>query len=294
VIRGGAGGAQARDDPRQVCDPHVEDHRVIGSRERIPVERLVVECVACRKSDALRKPAVGERHTGARRRAKRRGDARHDEVGDVVRREHLDLFAAAAKYERIAALQAGDAQSGARVVNHELVNARLRVRWIARLLADENALRIAARKCEHRIRHQSIVEDDVGLLQQLQRAQCEQIRIAGAGADEINLTHLSARTGAAELRCECLVGARLIAGEHLRAYGAANNALPERPAAGGREGKLHRRATLAHEARERTELRRQQCFDLRAHAPHQHRRASAGADRHDDRRAIDDGREDEA
>ena len=41
-------------------------------------------------------------------------------------------------------------------------------------------------------------------------------------------------------------------------------------------------------------LRRQQRLDLLAHLPREHRRAPAGADRDDDRRAIDDRREDEA
>ena len=75
-------------------------------------------------------------------------------IRDSVRGEHLDLFTAAAKYEGVTALQPGDAQARARMVQHELVDARLGVVRIAGLLADENALRIAARKPEHRIRHQ--------------------------------------------------------------------------------------------------------------------------------------------
>ncbi len=56
-----------------------------------------------------------------------------------------------------------------------------------RFLADEDALRVAARAIEHGIRNESIVKNDVGLLKQLNCAKREQIRIAGAGTDQIHL-----------------------------------------------------------------------------------------------------------
>ena len=51
---------------------------------------------------------------------------------------------------------------------------------LAGFLADEDAFGIAARPLQHPGADQAVVEDDVGLLQQLQRAQREQVRIARA------------------------------------------------------------------------------------------------------------------
>ena len=58
---------------------------------------------------------------------------------------------------------------------------------LAGLLADEDALRVAPRALEHRLAHQAVIEDHVRLLQQLQRPQGQQIRVAGAGADQVHL-----------------------------------------------------------------------------------------------------------
>ncbi len=102
--------------------------------------------------------------------------------------QRFDLFATAAEDERVTALEARNAQSPLRVLHEQLVNASLRgVMIAARFLADEHALRIAARAIEHGVGHESIVKNDVGLLEQLNRTQREQVRIARARADQINL-----------------------------------------------------------------------------------------------------------
>ena len=69
-------------------------------------------------------------------------------------------------------------------------------RVIADLLADENALGVAPRALQHRLAHQPVIENDVGLLQQLQRAQCQQVRVAGTGADQIDLAQCRCARGA--------------------------------------------------------------------------------------------------
>ena len=58
---------------------------------------------------------------------------------------------------------------------------------LAGLLADEDPLGVAPRALEHRLADQPVVENHVRLLQQLQRAQGEQVRIAGPGADQVDL-----------------------------------------------------------------------------------------------------------
>ena len=57
--------------------------------------------------------AMGERNAGTRRTAQRRGDAGHDLDGDAGCGQRLDLLAAAAEHERIAALQPHHALAGA-------------------------------------------------------------------------------------------------------------------------------------------------------------------------------------
>src|SRR5450755_4145991 len=176
-----------------MCDAHIEDNRMVGPRERVPIKRFVIKRVAGCESYAMRKLSVGQRNPCRSRRAQRRGYSGHDDVANASRRERLDLFAAAAKYERIAALQARDAQAGARIVNQKLVDARLRRLRISSLLADKDALRIAAGACQYRIRYQPIIEYDVGLLQQLHGAQREQIRVSRTRTDQVHLTERGRR-----------------------------------------------------------------------------------------------------
>ena len=55
---------------------------------------------------------------------------------------------------------------------------------LAAALADEHALGVAPHAVEHRVGDELVVEHDVGVLQHLQRAQRQQVGIAGAGADQ--------------------------------------------------------------------------------------------------------------
>ena len=132
------------------------------------------------------------------------------------------------------------------------------------LLADKDAARIAARAIEHRLAHQAVIEDDVRLLQQLQRPQRQQVRIAGPGADQIHLTERSSplrRRGRGELR-----GAQL-ASHSLRGGGSSprSTSLATGPRtmrsqkarrAALRQCALHGLSLAAHEARQRTQARR--------------------------------------
>ena len=99
-------------------------------------------------------------------------------------REELEFLAAAPEDERIAALEPHDTATEARMLEHELVDALLRRGMTARLLADADARGIAARECEHLLRHEAVVQDDVRLLQRAQRIQRQQARISGPGTDQ--------------------------------------------------------------------------------------------------------------
>src|SRR5579863_9891782 len=151
-----------------------------------------------------------ERNAGTGGRSERRSDPRHDEAGDALRGEHLELLPSAAEHKGIAALQARDTLARPCQLDQQLVDARLMC-VLARLLTDKNPLRIAARSLEYGIRHQAVVEDDVGLLQQLQRPQRQQVRVTRAGSDQVYLAEgtaadclRDAKLRVQELACEGL------------------------------------------------------------------------------------------
>src|SRR6185437_15141339 len=119
---------------------------------------------------------------------------RHHEIWDAMTRELLGLLAATPEDERVAAFEARHLEALAREADHELVDVFLRRMSCASsmMLADEDAARLAPGALEHRGRNQPVVEHDIRLLQQLQRAQREEVGVAGTGADEIHLTERTA------------------------------------------------------------------------------------------------------
>ena len=66
---------------------------------------------------------------------------------------------------------------------------------LADAAADRNARRVAAGAIENFRRDQFVVENDVGILQRAQRLDGEQIRIAGAGADQCDRALTAGRRG---------------------------------------------------------------------------------------------------
>ncbi len=243
---------------------------------------------------------MGERQRGARRRGKCRGHSRHDGAGNVVGGEHLELLAATAEHEGISALQPRDALPGERMAQQELMDALL-LAGHARALADEDSLGVAPCTVEHFRTHQAIVEDHIRLLEQLQRAQGEEIRVPGSGADQEHLTEraLTVRAPAAhQLRAAQLPivgshGSPLIPGNDAARDRATDDALPEAPACGRGQGVFHAASPSAHEARQHTEARRKKCLDLCAYAAGQNRSATCRAHRDQDGGAVDDRRKDE-
>ena len=71
------------------------------------------------------------------------------------------------------------------------VNLILRGVVVARLLADFDAGRIAARELKYSVADQAVVQDDVGFVEQAQRAQRQQPRIAGTRADQRHRSAMS-------------------------------------------------------------------------------------------------------
>jgi hypothetical protein len=96
-------------------------------------------------------------------------DAWHDHHRNAGGAQMLELFAAASEHERIAALEPHHALAGARRLHQAAVDLLLADAALPATLADEHALGLAARPVEHVLGHQLVVEDDVGILQRMQR-----------------------------------------------------------------------------------------------------------------------------
>src|SRR5665213_284947 len=98
-------------------DTHIEDDRMIGPCEAVPVKRIFIECVAGGKRYAVRKLAVCQRKPRGGRGAECCGDAGHDHIADARSRERFDFLSTAAKDEWVPALQARHAQARTRMLD---------------------------------------------------------------------------------------------------------------------------------------------------------------------------------
>ena len=114
--------------------------------------------------------------------------------------QEIDLLAAAAEHERIAALEAHDVFAALRMLDEQLVDLFLRGAAAADELADVETRGIAAREIEHFGGHEAVVHDDIRLLQRAQTLQRHEAGIARAGADQHDV---SVRNGIAASRAPC-------------------------------------------------------------------------------------------
>ena len=234
---------------------------------------------------------MGEREAGIGRAAGRRGDARHHLDPHAFGHQHIELFAAAAEHERIAALEAHDVAAGFRFRHQQRVDLSLRQRVVALALADEHAAGIAPRIFQHRRIDQLVIDDDVGLAQRTGRAQGQQLRIAGACAHQRHAAGLGLRLAAIDGTDEVARRALLVARQNGGGDGSAQHLVPETAARGIlADARLDGGAEALRELRQAAEAGRQHALDRRAHALRQHRRCAVRGNRNHDVAAIDDRR----
>ena len=90
----------------QAQQPHVHDQGAPGPDQRVPVQvdAAVLE-VAGDEQAGIGVIAVGERNSGVSGNAASGGNPRYYLERDAGRGQRLDFFAAAAKYERVAAFE---------------------------------------------------------------------------------------------------------------------------------------------------------------------------------------------
>ena len=256
--------------------------------------RELLVAVAGEEAHGLRMAAVGERNAGIRARGERGGDAGNDFERHAVLAQVIDLLAAAAEHERIAALEAHDVFAALRVLDEQLVDLFLRGAAAADELADVESRGIAARELEHFGRNQPVVHDDVGFLQRAQALQRHEPGIAGSGADQ---HHVAVRNGVRILErlARELFRALVAAGAQRRGHRAGEHP-GEKSAARADIGEfaLDALAPAIGECGQRAERSVQQCLEPLADQAREHRRGAAGRHRDLHRRAIDDGGHDEA
>src|SRR5690606_34498178 len=113
--------------------------------------------------ERLRMLTMRERNACIRRATCRSGNAWNDFESDAVRCQRLELFAAPAENERVAALQAAHALALLREPDEQGVNVLLRNMRAARSFPDIDSVRVSARKVQHRVRDESVVQNDIGV-----------------------------------------------------------------------------------------------------------------------------------
>ena len=136
--------------------------------------------------------------------------------------------------EGVASLEAQHPLALSGEPDQEPVDAGLGERVIGAPLARVDLLRVPAREREHPRRDEAIVDHDVRLLHEAHRAEGEQVRVAGTGADEVDLPDGGAGGIAAFVQQRPQRGASVLESSregHLRDW-AFEDPVPERASIG--------------------------------------------------------------
>ena len=253
-----------------------------------------------KEGDAQRLVAIGQRHLELRRRAEPCGNSGNHRIGDAGVAQRLDLLAAAAEDEGIAALQPHRALAGFRGIDQQLVDRVLPDAGLADAATDRNARGVAADAIKNFGRDQFVVEHDVGILQRAQRLDGQQIRIARPRADQRDVAFGLAVCDA-PAKADGIVDAFSAPSASSLRPASTNSPIgpsitrSQKRRRSGEFGDagMNRLAPAADEAGEIADARGQHRFDALAHTARDHRRRAAGADRDHDVAAIDDRRKDE-
>ena len=128
---------------------------------------------------------MGQRNAGRGGTAQRRGDAWHDGNRQARVAQRLDLLATPAEHERIARFQPHHGLAGAHAAHQFGIDVGLRPACTVFAFADRHQLGVAARARQDGRRHEIVVQDGVGLLQELSGAQGQEVGIARAGTDDM-------------------------------------------------------------------------------------------------------------
>ncbi len=189
-----------------------------------------------------------------------------------------------------AALEPQHALAGARQAHQLGVDFVLRHGVLIAALADENTLGVTAHQVEDGRRKQAVVQNHVRLLHQPQGAERQQIRIAGTGADQIDLAWRRLTRQQALQFCR---GGGIVAAQGGLRTGSIEKPLPDRAALRQFAGLGDARPLAMQKRRQPAVACRQPGLELLAQTPRQNRRRTAAGDRDLQRRAVDYRRSDE-
>ena len=168
--------------------PHVDGQGLFRLQQGRPVEgQLAVLQVAGDEQAGVGVIAVGQRDTGVGGATGGGGDARHDLERDAGGGQFLDLLATAAENERVAALQAQYAFALLGQFDQQCVELGLRHGMAVAALAHVDPLCFFPDQFHYGRGNQPVVQYNIGLLHQAQGAEREQVGVARAAADQVNL-----------------------------------------------------------------------------------------------------------
>jgi len=190
---GDAGGDEVVGECAEVAAGHVDDERGVFGEGSCPLRgQFELACgVVGGSEDELRgRAAVGERSLQVGGYGEGGGDAGDDLKGDLGFAEEGDLFTGAAEDERVTGFEPEDGASLRRVFEHEGVNAGLGDARLSATLADGDDVGGGAGEREDLIGDEVVGEDDVGGLDEREGAEGEQIGVAGARSDEVDVAGL--------------------------------------------------------------------------------------------------------
>ena len=175
-----AGGDQSVRELLQARDAHEDDERAGRLREQFEVE-LVVGCRPARDDRHLRgEAAVRQRNTRGRGYGRQRRHAGNHLGVDSRRHERVDLFAAAAEEEWVAALQAHDDLEAPTQRNQQLIHFGLAEACAREAESAPRHLVEQLSRCE------LVVHDRICPAEQAEAPHGDEVGVTGPCADEVD------------------------------------------------------------------------------------------------------------
>ena len=218
-----------------------------------------------------------------------RGDARDNLEWNPVTGEEFDLLPAAAENEWIPPFQPRNPPSGAGVLHQQAVDVPLGHGVTGPLLAHVDHFRFGVDLIEYAVRYQAIVEHHFRLLQQSPGAEGEQVRVAGAGTDQVCLSPGAVAGCFLQLPFKQRLRQTGIAGKNAFGHVAGEGPFPEPLAVLGIRELLPDRVTVsAHQSCKVSVPRRDQGIDPVPQQLREQRRGAAAGDRNRQGLAVND------
>ena len=186
---------ELRAQQRQAEQPHVYHHRLVGARQRLPIQiHAAILQMAGDEYARLRVIPVRQRDSRVCGDTRSRRDAGHDLERDIPVRQRFDFLAAASEDEWVSAFQTHYPLALPCELHQQGIDRLLRHGVLPAALADVDAFGVRTGQLEDRRRDEIVIDDGIGVPEQPRRAQREQLGIPGPGADQIHRAALRRRS----------------------------------------------------------------------------------------------------